>query len=175
MAERGRRPLTAGAGVARDERIVPRLRDREDTRTCLLAEVVGLDQHVLGDQPPDQVAPEGGEPLGVALTVRLVGSCAGLGSERLPGLLHLHSADELPSGARLEGRAGEGVVDPVRDEDAPQSKPVEVVEAAVDVRAGALREPLELAAPERVRGLHADEYRELAALDRTASLPGAVD
>ena len=97
------------------------------------------------------------------------------GGERLPGLLHLHGAYELARGARLEGGAREGVAHPVGDEDAPQPEAVEVVEAAVDLRAGALRQARDLAAAERIGGLHADQHGELPALDHAACLLRAVD
>src|SRR5207302_7654364 len=60
-------------------------------------------------------------------------------------------------------------------EHAPGPEPVELVETAVDVGPGALRQPQELAASERVRRLHADEHGELPGPDHRPRLAGAVD
>src|SRR5207248_9854773 len=51
---------------------------------------------------------------------------------------------------------------------------VELLELAVDVGAGALGNAQDLAAAERIRGLHADQHGELPALDRPPGLRRAV-
>src|SRR6266511_692974 len=151
--------------MAGDERVPLSLRNPHHGPARVLAQVIGLDEHVVFHQPADEVPAEAREPLGVALPVRLVRASTGLALEGLARLLLLHRADELAGGAALERSAAEGVIDPVRDEHAAKAHPPQLTEAAVDIRFGALRRSLELAAAERIRGLHSDHHGELAALD----------
>src|SRR5690349_20122311 len=95
LSKLSRRPLSPRARVAGDQRIVALLRDGEDSGARALARVVGLDEHVLGDQPLDEISAQISEALGVALSLVLVARGARFGGERMAGLGLLHEADEV--------------------------------------------------------------------------------
>src|SRR4051794_25775457 len=98
----------------------------------------------------DEVAAEARQGLRVAGVAVLAGARARLALEGLAGLLHLHRRDELALRPALERRAGEGVVDPVGDEHAPQAEAAQLAEPRVDVGLRALRDAELLGAAEGV-------------------------
>jgi hypothetical protein len=170
--------------MARDERVVVSFRDPQHRQPGALAHVVDLDQDVVLNQPPDQVAAEGREPLGVAVPARgiardryaqdaarsgeepaqelkgaevqrrhllaLTRLGAPSGVEVVASLQSFEHVDERAPRAALERRTAERVVHPVGNEHRPNAEALVVADAAVHIRAGALRLALELAAVEEV-------------------------
>ena len=82
--------------MARDERVTLLLGDRQDTQSGSLAQVIRLDQHVVGHQPADQVIADAREALDVALAPR-----------RIDGRGVLEQRGERGEGAAQHGRQGQ--------------------------------------------------------------------
>ena len=108
-------------------------------------------------------------------SLAVLGLRAGPGVERTARLREVEGRDERADVARLDLRARERVVGPVRDEQAADAEPPVERDPAVDVFAVALRLAHVLAAAEQVGRLDAKEDGELPALDRAPRLARVPD